>query len=76
MLGLIIALVLFGVIFGMGAIMFLVCGSDKKHKVIGALVCVVLWLVCSFGVWGSTMFDTDGCNNDRCECGEQAHYEM
>ena len=71
MLGLIITLVLFGVVFGISAIMFLVCGADKKHKIIGALACVVLWLICAFGVWGSTMLNADTWNNGYCECGER-----
>lgn len=69
MLGLIIALVLFGIPFGMGVVMFLICGNDKKHKIIGVLTCVALWLFCAFGVWGSAMLKADDWNNGYCECG-------
>lgn len=71
MIGLIIALVLLGMIFGLGVVLFIVCGADKKHKIVGSLVCVVLWLICAFGMWGSAMIKANDWNNGYCECGEQ-----
>lgn len=71
MLGLIIALVLFGIPCGLGVALFAVCGEGVKHKITGSLVCIVVWLLCAFGIWGSAMLDADTWNDGYCECGER-----
>ena len=49
-----------GVVFGMLAVMFLVCCKDWKHKIIGAIVCIIFWLLIS----GSICFDAFSVNNE------------
>lgn len=69
MLGLIVALVLFGIPCGLGVALFAMCGEGKKCKIVGSLVCVVVWLLFAFGCWGSAMLNADAWNNGYCECG-------
>lgn len=70
----IIAFSVLGIIFGMIAVMFLVCGADWKHKVIGALVCVGFWLLMSGGIYLDAKIDANVWNNGYCECG--GHWEL
>ena len=70
----IIAFGCLGIVFGMMAVMFLVCGADKKHKIIGALVCVGFWLLMSGGLYLDASLDADAWNGGYCECG--THWEL
>ena len=70
----IIAFGILGIIFGMIAVMFLVCGADWKHKIIGALVCIGFWLLMSGGIYLDASLDADAWNGGYCECG--AHWEL
>ena len=70
----IIAFGVLGLIFGMIAVMFLVCGADWKHKIIGALVCIGFWLLMSGGIYLDASLDADVWNDGYCECG--AHWEL
>ena len=70
----IIAFGVLGIIFGMIAVMFLVCGADWKHKIIGALVCIGFWLLMSGGIYFDASLDADVWNDGYCECG--AHWEL
>lgn len=70
----IIAFGILGLIFGMIAVMFLVCGADRKHKIIGALVCIGFWLLMSGGIYLDASLDADVWNDGYCECG--AHWEL
>lgn len=65
----IIAFGVLGIIFGMIAVMFLICGADWKHKIIGALVCVGFWLLMSGGIYLDAKIDANVWNNGQCECG-------
>ena len=70
----IIAFGCLGIIFGMIAVMFLVCGADWKHKIIGALVSIGFWLLMSGGIYLDASLDADAWNGGYCECG--AHWEL
>ena len=70
----IIAFGVLGIIFGMLAVMFLVCGVDWKHKIIGALVCIGFWLLMSGGIYLDVSIDAKAWNGGYCECG--AHWEL
>lgn len=70
----IIAFGVLGIMFGMIAVMFLVCGVDWKHKIIGALVCIGLWLLMSGGIYIDATIKSKVWNNGYCECG--GHWEL
>ena len=71
MQGLIVSLILFGVIAFLLGTMFFIGEETKKGKVLVVVICVVAWLLCAFGVWGSVMLEADDWNNGYCECGEK-----
>lgn len=58
-----------GIIFGMIAIMFLTLGVDKKHKIGGALICLLLWAMLSGGIYLDAKIDSDAWNGGYCDCG-------
>ena len=70
----IIAFGCLGIVFGMIAVMFLVCGADRKHKIVGALVCIGFWLLMSGGIYLDASHDADVWNDGYCECG--GHWEL
>lgn len=70
----IIAFGILGIIFGMIAVMFLVCGADWKHKIIGALVCMSFWLLMSGGIYLDAKINANVWNDGYCKCGE--HWEL
>lgn len=71
MQGLIVSLILFGVFAFLIGMMFFIGADTKKGKMLVVIVCIVVWLLSAFSVWGSAMLDADEWNNGYCECGEQ-----
>ena len=71
MTGLIVSLILFGIVAIMLGVLFFIGAETKKSKLIVVIACVIAWLLCAFGVWGSAMLDANEWNNGYCECGGQ-----
>ena len=71
MTGLIVSLILFGIVAIMLGALFFIGAETKKSKLIVVIACVIAWLLCAFGVWGSAMLDANEWNNGYCECGGQ-----
>lgn len=63
-----------GIVFIPAVIMFLVGGVDKKHKIVGSLVCLGFWAFMAVGLWGQTVGNAERWNNGYCECGQ--HWEL
>ena len=68
-IGIIVAACCMGVIFGMVALMFLICGADKKHKIGGALVVLAIGALMFCGIVADAKAKNDAWNGGYCECG-------
>lgn len=55
-------------------LMFLIGGADKKHKIVGTIVCVFLWLFVSGVICIKAETNEKTWNNGYCECG--THWEL
>ena len=65
----IIALSIFGVLFGAVAVAICFTDVDTKCKVVGILVCIFLWLFVSGCLILDVYMDRQNWNDGTCECG-------
>lgn len=72
---------MFGIIFGVcgvafipAILLFITCGVDTKHKLGEAVVCLIFWLIFSFGLWAQNAVNEENWNGGYCECG--THWEL
>lgn len=63
-----------GLVFVPCILMFLICGADKKHKIIGAIVCASFWLLISGSIYFEAKTNAKAWNNGYCDCG--THWEL
>ena len=63
-----------GFIFVPLIITFLVCGVDKTHKIGGAIVVAIFWIIFTFVVFGEAEANENAWNDGFCECG--THWEL
>lgn len=68
MMYLIITLVTVGLMLPF-AIMFLICGADKKHKIGGFVACLCIGLVVGGAISLQTAQNKSAWNNGVCDCG-------
>ena len=66
-----IGAIIFGVIFGSIALMFVIGGVDTKHKVWGAVITLLVGALLFGGIYLDAKFDADVWNGGYCECGGQ-----
>ena len=64
----------FGLICIPFIIMFLVCGVDLKHKLGGAAVVLIFWLLIAGGLTLDSKNKQEAWNGGYCECG--THWEL
>ena len=65
---------LFGLLFVPIIIMFIALGVDKKHKIVGALICFAIWWIFSLGLFFDAKSDAQVWNGGYCDCG--THWEL
>ena len=73
-IGIIITFVFFGLLFGSIALMFAICAADKKTKIWGAIISLLLGVVFAFGLVADGLHKADVWNGGYCECG--THWEL
>ena len=73
-IGALIGIIIFSIIFGTLAIMFLVCGVDKKHKIGGAVDCLLIGVIMFSGIYFEGTTKAKIWNSGYCECG--THWEL
>lgn len=56
------------------ALIFGIGREDIKDKIVGSLVCLVLWLVMSLALWGQSVYNAEQWNDGYCDCGQ--HWEL
>ena len=66
-----IGAIIFGVIFGSIALVFIIGGVDTKHKVWGAVITLLIGALLFGGICLDTKIDADVWNGGYCECGGQ-----
>lgn len=69
MTAIIVTFSIFGVLFGLISIMFIVGGADKKHKIRGVLSCVAMWLIFSNLLCLDAYINFRAWNGGKCDCG-------
>ena len=55
-------------------LMFLVGGVDKAHKIGGAIVMAIIWIVFTLGLFCETKTNETVWNDGFCDCG--THWEL
>lgn len=66
-----IGAIIFGVIFGSIALMFIIGGADTKHKVWGAIISLLIGALTFGGIYLEATIDAKAWNGGYCECGGQ-----
>lgn len=61
----------FGVVFGSIALMFVCLGADRKHKIWGAIISLLIGALFFGGICLDAKIDADVWNGGYCECGGQ-----
>lgn len=74
MTGLVVIFVVCGIIWAPAILLFAIGGVDKKHKIVGSLVCVGFWVLMAVGLWGQAVGNAERWNGGYCECGQ--HWEL
>jgi hypothetical protein len=69
MLNFLLAFGLLGLICVPFIIMFLVYGEDLSHKLVGAIVILLVWLILAGGITLDAMNKADSWNDGYCDCG-------
>jgi hypothetical protein len=60
---------MFGLIFVPCAIACLILGTDTKHKIWGAIICLLFWVLFSGAIIGQMYVDDGAWNDGHCDCG-------
>jgi hypothetical protein len=55
-------------------LIFLAGGADKKHRIVGAIVCFCIWLIASGAVYFKAETNAKAWNDGYCDCG--THWEL
>ena len=55
-------------------IMFLACGVDTKHKLVGSFIVLVFWFAIAGGLYFQDMKNAKEWNGGFCSCG--GHWEL
>lgn len=74
MTGLVVIFVVCGIIWAPAILLFAIGGVDKKHKIVGSLICLAFWVFMALGLWGQAVGNAERWNNGYCECGQ--HWEL
>ena len=69
-----LSFIVFGALFIPAAVVCLTCGADKQHKIVGAVVCLLLWVICSVSLYFDRQIKMEAWNDGYCECG--THWEL
>ena len=70
----IITFAFFGLLFGSIALGFIFLGADRKHKVWGAVISLLLGVLFAFGFYFDAIVKAEVWNGGYCECG--THWEL
>lgn len=69
-----LALGILGLVFIPCIVLFIICGTDGTHKIVGSLFCVFFWLLFSGSIYFQDVGNAEKWNNGYCECGQ--HWEL
>ena len=64
----------FGLVFVPCALLFASCGADRKHKIVGSLICICFWFLFTGGLYLQEVGNAKRWNDGHCECGQ--HWEL
>lgn len=63
-----------GIIWIPCIILFLIGGKDLKHKIIGSLICIAIWVLMAGGLYFQEIGNQQRWNDGYCQCGQ--HWEL
>lgn len=65
---------IFGIVWGLILVLFVVCSSDTTRKICAVIICVAFWLLMSIFTHSNVSTKLEVWNDGYCECG--THWEL